>query len=91
MQDKDIYAPVIDYSQDYPSGKKRIIGYVNYAELKSGSIKIKGRKIPTAGISSLAKAKEIAGLLKSWIEKKKFYLTQPVASLPGAELGPTNR
>jgi hypothetical protein len=30
---------------------------------------------------------EIAGILKEWIEKGEFLLTEPVAPLPGVESG----
>ncbi|NLV61159.1 MAG: hypothetical protein GXY63_06000, partial [Spirochaetales bacterium] len=33
-------------------------------------------------LSSLAKAREIADLLKAWIEEKQFFLTEAVAPLP---------
>jgi uncharacterized protein (DUF39 family) len=32
---------------------------------------------------------EIASILKKWIEKGEFLLTEPVAPLPGAESGIT--
>lgn len=40
----------------------------------------------SAGLSSYAKAKEIADILKEWIQKGKFELTTPVCPLQG----PTN-
>ncbi len=82
IEDKDIWTNVIDYSKAYPNLQKGVIGKVNYAQLRSGKVKIKGKYIPTASLSSYSKAKEIAELLKSWIEKKKFLLTEPVEKLP---------
>jgi len=82
IEDKDIWTNVIDYSKAYPNLGKGIIGKVNYAQLRSGNIKIKNKSIPTASLSSYSKAKEIAETLKSWIEKKKFLLTEPVEKLP---------
>jgi uncharacterized protein (DUF39 family) len=38
-------------------------------------------------MSSYSKAQEIAEILKSWIKKGDFTLTDPVASLPSAESG----
>jgi len=69
--------------------KPDILGEVSYAELKSGHIKIQGKDVLTGSLSSYPKAKEIAGILKKWIEKGEFLLTEPVASLPGAESGIT--
>ena len=87
VRNEDIYAPIVDYSKSYPQAKTEVIGYVSYAELRNGIIKIGSKKVRSAGISSLVKAREIANVLKDWIHKKKFYLTQPVAPLSGAESG----
>jgi uncharacterized protein (DUF39 family) len=84
VKDEDIWAPVVDYSHDYPQGTGKILGEVNYAELKSGRIKFKGKEIPTGGLSSYLKAQEVAETLKRWIQKGKFLLTEAVAPLPGA-------
>ena len=89
VSDKDIYAPIVDYSEAYPQAKPDILGEVNYAQLKSGSIKVQGKNVPTASLSSYPKAVEIAGTLKDWILSGKFLLTEPVAPLPGAESGVT--
>jgi len=84
VKDEDIWAPVVDYSHDYPQGTGKTLGEVNYAELKSGKISFKGKEIPTGGLSSYNKAREVAETLKSWLLKGKFLLTEPVTSLPGA-------
>jgi len=55
---------------------------VSYKELRSGSIKIKGKNVQTVPLSSYVRAKEIAGILKQWIQKGRFTLTEPVAKLP---------
>ncbi len=89
VSDKDIFAPIVDYSEAYPQAKPDILGEVNYAQLKSGSIKVQGKNVPTASLSSYPKAVEIAGTLKDWILSGKFLLTEPVAPLPGAESGVT--
>lgn len=85
VQDKDIYTQVIDYSSDYPQGTGKVIDKVNYAQLKSGKIKIKGKSVPTASLSSIYKAKKIADILKAWISKNKFTLTEPVELLPSKD------
>jgi len=89
VTDAEIFAPIIDYSEAYPKMKPDILGEVSYAELKSGHIKIQGKDVPTASLSSYPKAVEIANILKDWIEKGEFLLTEPVAPLPGAESGIT--
>jgi uncharacterized protein (DUF39 family) len=53
------------------------LGEVNYAQLKRGSITVKGKQVPTASLSSYAKAVEIASILKDWIASGKFLLTEP--------------
>jgi hypothetical protein len=45
--------------------------------------------VPTAGLSSYARAREVAGILKGWIEKGSFLLTEPVTFLPSADSGLT--
>ena len=83
VRDKEIYTQIVDYSSDYPNGIKKNLGEVNYAQLKSGKIKVKGKEVSTAGLSSYARAKEIATILKNWIKKGKFILTEPQAKIPG--------
>jgi len=87
VTDGEIFAPVVDYAEAYPQRKSDILAEVSYAELKSGTVKVKGKEIPTASLSSYPGAVEIAGILKEWIKKGKFLLTEPVASLPGVESG----
>ncbi len=89
VKDEQIFTKVVDYSQDYPKGESRFLGEVNYKELRSGSIKVKGKDVPTASLSSYAKAREIAETLKSWISNGKFTLSEPVSLLPSAESGTT--
>ena len=89
VSDAEIFAPVVDYSEAYPQREPDILGEVSYAELKSGRMKMEGKDVPTASLSSYPKALEIANILKSWIEKGEFLLTEPVAPLPGAESGIT--
>lgn len=86
-RDEELFAPVVDYSDDYPNCKKSPYGSVSYAELRSGSIKVEGKEVPTASLSSYAKAREIAKILKSWIENGEFLISEPVAGLPGIDSG----
>jgi uncharacterized protein (DUF39 family) len=87
VRDEDIYAPIVDYSENYPNCKPSDLGEVNYKQLNSGSIKIKNKDVPTGALSSYSKARDIALELKSWIEKGKFLLTEKVAPIPSAESG----
>ena len=85
VRDQDIEAPIIDYSYAYPNGTGEVLGYVNYAELRSGKIKHSGKEIPTSPISSYSRAREICLILKKWIQSGQFTLTQPILNLPGSE------
>jgi len=78
VQDRDIPTFVYDYG--LPSHP--VVARVNYADLKSGSIRLKGREVKTAPMSSLYKARKIAGILKKWLEKGIFSISQPVQELP---------
>jgi uncharacterized protein (DUF39 family) len=82
--DDEIWAQVVDYGTDYPENNPISICEVTYSQLKSGTIKVNGKEVPTYPISSYSMAKEIAETLKKWIESGKFYLTKPVQELPKA-------
>ena len=84
VSDSEIFAPVVDYSEAYPALKPETLGEVSYAELKSGRVKIRGKQVPTASLSSYSRAVEIAGTLKEWIQAGKFQLSEPVEPLPQA-------
>jgi L-aspartate semialdehyde sulfurtransferase len=87
VRDEDILAPVVDYSRAYPHREAGNLGLVSYADLKSGSVTVDGKKVPTASLSSYAGAREIAESLKEWIESGEFTLTNPVAGLPSVDAG----
>ncbi|MBC7344655.1 MAG: homocysteine biosynthesis protein, partial [Clostridia bacterium] len=89
--DAELFAPIVDYAESYPYGIPGNLGYVSYQELKSGTITVQGKQVPTAPLSSYPKAKEIAGILKEWIAGGTFTLTKPVELLPSAEAGLTPR
>jgi uncharacterized protein (DUF39 family) len=89
VTDAEIFAGVVDYSEAYPQRRPDVLGEVSYAQLKSGSIEVKGKKVPTSSLSSYPKAVEIAQTLKDWIKKGDFTLTEPVAPLPSVEAGIT--
>lgn len=81
IKDKDIYTPVVDYSKDYPYGQEKDLGKVNYEQLKSGKVMLRNKEISSVSLSSYYKAKEIADILKKWIEQGKFLLTVPVEEI----------
>ncbi len=85
VKDEDIVAPIVDYSNAYPQREPGNLGFVSYAELKSGQITVNGSKVPTAPLSSYAGAREIAQTLKEWIQEGKFLLSRPAAPLPSVE------
>ena len=87
VKDEEIFTQIVDYSEAYPKGKQESLGEIDYKSLKSGSIKVKGKDVPTAALSSYSKAVEITGILKKWIKDKKFYLTELVQPIPGADSG----
>jgi uncharacterized protein (DUF39 family) len=80
-------AQVVDYSEAYPNCIPGSLGEVTYAQLKSGSITVDGKKVATAGLSSYARAKEVANILKDWVEDGSFLLSEAVASLPSVGSG----
>ena len=82
VRDEDIYTQVIDYGVDYPSGTPKSLGEVSYKDLRSGEIKINGEKIPTAPMSSYYKARNIANILKEWIERGEFLLGESQQEIP---------
>jgi len=83
VTDADIVAPVVDYSYNQPQREPGTLGEVTYAQLRSGTIEVQGKHVPTASLSSRSRAREIALILKDWIEKGTFLLTSPVAPIPG--------
>ncbi len=85
VTDADLLAPIVDYGHDYPAGTGRILGHVSYAQLKSGSMTLEDKEVTTVPLSSLVRAREIAGILKNWIAQGRFLLGEPVELLPGSE------
>ncbi len=66
---------------DYASPFREELGKANYRQLQSGSLRLKGKKVRTAPMSSLPVARRIAGVLAEKIRQGKFSLTQPVETL----------
>jgi len=85
VADADLTAPIVDYSTYYPTGEgEASLGEVSYADLKSGSIQISGKEVPTGSFSSYGLARQVAHHLKDLIQKGDFTLTRPQSLLPGA-------
>ena len=80
ISDEDIVTQVKDYSGSRPDS----MGEVTYAQLRSGTITIEEKEIPTVPLSSYVRAREIAGILKEWIQKGSFFLGEPQHLLPTA-------
>jgi len=87
VRDEDIVAQVVDYSETYPQRESENLGEVSYAQLKRGEISIDGKEVPAAGLSSYAMAKEIASILKEWIQNGQFLLTECTQRLPSSDAG----
>ena len=87
LADRDLRAPVVDYSSSYPQREPEVLGHVSYAELKSGQITVLDQPVPTTPLSSYPKAVAIARELKDWVQSGKFLLTEPVSPLPGPDSG----
>lgn len=58
------------------------LGQVTYKELQTGSIKVGGKKIRTAPVASLAKARKIANELKGWLQTGNFEISKPIQMFP---------
>ncbi|MGB3615789.1 MAG: homocysteine biosynthesis protein [Elainellaceae cyanobacterium] len=80
VQDRDIVAPVVDFS--IPRRVRPTFGLVSYEQLKSGKIVIDGRVVRSAPLASLAYSRQVSEALKAQIEAGDFHLSQPVAPLP---------
>lgn len=79
IQNKDIYTTIYDYSVEKLS--KPTYGRVSYQQLQSGSVTINGNSVPTNPVTSLLLAKEIASILKEWIQRGDFFLVEPIRPL----------
>lgn len=82
ISDEDLFTQIVDYGYDYWNGISKSYGQVSYAELKSGFINLKGKKVQTVPLSSIVKAREISEILKDWISLGKFMLGEPQFTLP---------
>jgi len=79
VRDEDIVTTIQDYAVG--SRDKPIVREVNYAELRSGSVQIDGKDVPTSSLSSFKNARKIANELKQWVKHGKFFVSMPVERL----------
>lgn len=82
VRDEEIKTAIIDFSYDYPYSTGKVLGEINYAQLRSGKIEIDGKTVPCFSQSNYSDAVCIARILKSWIQRGAFLLGQPVELLP---------
>jgi len=82
VEDKDIYAEVIDYSHDYPENTGKVTAHVTYEQLRRGELEINGKTVEASSLSSYAKARKISHILKDEIEKGDFLLAEKSGPLP---------
>ncbi len=80
LTDEQLFAPVVDYALQ--SRNRRPVQEVSYAELRSGTITVKGKKVRTSALSSYFKARQVAVELKRRVEEGDFLLSQFVQALP---------
>lgn len=85
VSDEELFTQVVDYGYDYTNGISRNYGEVSYKQLKSGSIIVNGKEVQTAPLSSMVKAREIAEILKRWIQENKFLINPPAETLQDAD------
>jgi len=79
VRDRDIEASIIDYS--VPSNRRPVLGRCNYEQLKSGSVRLRGRDVPASPLGSYRKSRQVAATLKQWIEQGSFTLSEPVTPI----------
>ena len=84
IADSDLTTEIVDYG--IPALNRPVIRTITYAELKSGKVELNGKSVPTSSLSSFKKAREIAIILKEWIENGEFLLSAPVERLSTTEV-----
>lgn len=76
VRNRDIQTVLVD-----KSGREDLDIRLNYEQLRSGFVEVRGKKVPTAPLSSLKFAREIASELKRQIQAGEFILAAPVERL----------
>jgi uncharacterized protein (DUF39 family) len=85
VRDRDILAPVVDYSTDYPERTGKALCRLSYEELKRGEVTVLGKKVEVSSLSSYATALEIARIVKDEIRRGDFLLSRPSSPLPRSQ------
>jgi uncharacterized protein (DUF39 family)/NAD-dependent dihydropyrimidine dehydrogenase PreA subunit len=80
VRDRDIETDIVDYA--VPSSRRPALGRCNYEQLKSGSVAVNGRPVPSSPLVSYRKSRQVARVLKEWIEQGIFFLSEPVERIP---------
>lgn len=75
-------AEIVTQVKDYSFTQADPLAEVTYEELRSGHIRIGEKEVPTVPLSSVVRAREIAGILKQWMEEGRFELGVPQKLLP---------
>lgn len=75
-----LYTNIYDYGTSTRS--RESMRLVSYAELRSGEVELGGKKVRTAPLASLYKARLIADELKQKLLNGTFVMTQAAAGLP---------
>jgi uncharacterized protein (DUF39 family) len=78
IRDDQIETAILDYGSP---GTPRL-GQTTYAQLRSGHITVEGKKVRTAPVASLAKARQLADLLRQQLLAGTFEITRPVEMFP---------
>jgi len=81
VRDRDIKTHLVDYG--VPRRSRPSLKIVDYEQLKSGTLLLDDKRVPTAPLSSMYKAREIAHILKMSIIRGEFFIQEPVSPLPG--------
>ena len=79
--DEDLEAPVLDVA--IPRRLRPCLGSVSYAQLKSGTIRVEGRRVTAAPAHSPRLAEAIGGELIRQLEEGRFPLRLPLQPLSG--------
>jgi uncharacterized protein (DUF39 family) len=77
--DQDIVAPVVDFS--IPRRVRPTFGLVSYAQLKTGRMTIEGKSVRVAPLGSIARSRQVAIELQTWIKNGQFLLAEGVVPL----------
>ncbi|MDL2216226.1 homocysteine biosynthesis protein [Desulfovibrio sp. OttesenSCG-928-M14] len=82
VDNSDILMPIKDYGHDYPHCDPRVLRHAPFEELMSGEVEVLDKKVPTVPLTSYSMSLEIANVLKAWIEKGEFLLTEAQEKIP---------